>query len=63
MTYSPIFKTPQKGKPKGIEDLTKIVETYDAFIFALGGIINDKQIKKIKTSKCYGFASIRYFVP
>ena len=31
-------------------------------IFALGGIINENQIKQISETKAYGFASIRYFV-
>ena len=61
VTYSPIFASPNKGKPKGIDDLTKTVKQTNMKIFALGGIIDDAHIEKIKQSKAYGFASIRYF--
>jgi len=62
ITYSPIFDTPNKGKPKGIEELKYIVSNYDINIFALGGIITEKHIQNIKTTNVYGFASIRYFI-
>lgn len=62
ITYSPIFDTPQKGTPKGINDLNNVCEIYNAKIIALGGIITKKHIEKIKSSKAKGFASIRYFV-
>lgn len=63
ITYSPIFKTPNKGEPKGVEKLESIVSKYrDLKIFALGGIINEIQIESIKKTKAYGFASIRYFI-
>lgn len=63
VTYSPIFETPNKGEPKGIKNLKEIIEEYgDLNIIALGGIINDEQIKQILQTKAYGFASIRYFV-
>ncbi|WP_324170656.1 thiamine phosphate synthase [Sulfurimonas sp.] len=61
VTYSPIFTSPNKGKPKGVEDLKKLVNECDINIFALGGIVEQKQIEKIKNTKVYGFASIRYF--
>lgn len=61
VTYSPIFKTPNKGKPKGIEKLIEIVKLTDIKVFALGGIISDKEKELCKGSKAYGFASIRYF--
>ncbi|MEA3552901.1 MAG: thiamine phosphate synthase [Campylobacterota bacterium] len=64
VTYSPIFYKENKGEPKGIENLTNIVNTYqddDFSIIALGGIIKQKHINKIKTTKASGFASIRYF--
>ena len=60
-TFSPIFKTPGKGDPKGIEALKKAVESVDIKIFALGGIVSDKQVKLLEAAKPYGFASIRYF--
>ncbi|WP_044416343.1 thiamine phosphate synthase [Halarcobacter anaerophilus] len=63
VTYSPIFRTPNKGEPKGISNLKEIVNLYeDLNIIALGGIISKEQIEEIKKSKAYGFASIRYFI-
>jgi thiamine-phosphate pyrophosphorylase len=61
VSYSPIFQTPNKGEPKGIKDLTDLVESANIKVFALGGIINTTQVEAIKDSKAYGFASIRYF--
>ena len=63
ITYSPIFETPNKGTPKGIEDLKEVVDKYPNINFiALGGIINENQIEQISKTKAYGFASIRYFI-
>ena len=63
VTYSPIFETPNKGLPKGIEVLNNITTKYEnTNIIALGGIINDEQIEQISKTKAYGIASIRYFV-
>jgi len=62
VTYSPIFKTPNKGKPKGIENLQDILNKCDIKVFALGGIIDKSHITEIKKTSVYGFASIRYFV-
>lgn len=63
-TYSPIFDTPNKGKPKGIKELKYIVNKYqdkNFNIIALGGIIDDNHIEQIKQTQAKGFASIRYF--
>ncbi len=62
VTYSPIFQIPNKGEPKGCEELARVVNEIDIPIIALGGIISDEQILEIKKSKASGFASIRYFV-
>jgi thiamine-phosphate pyrophosphorylase len=62
ITYSPIFSTPNKGEPKGLNELENVVKSYDIPIIALGGIINKDDIEKIKKTNCYGFASIRYFI-
>lgn len=63
ITFSPIFDTPNKGEPKGLEILAKAVNEFPNIkIFALGGIINEHQIKQISQTKAYGFASIRYFI-
>ncbi|MDY0117124.1 MAG: thiamine phosphate synthase, partial [Sulfurimonadaceae bacterium] len=39
ITYSPIFETPNKGEPKGIEALQHVIKKYPIKIFALGGIV------------------------
>lgn len=63
ITYSPIFDTPNKGVPKGIDKLKEATRIFeDINIIALGGIINEEQIEKIHKTKAYGFASIRYFI-
>jgi len=61
VTYSPIFFTPHKGEPKGIESLEEIMKLTNMKVFALGGIIEPEQVKEIAKANPYGFASIRYF--
>ena len=63
IAISPIFKTPNKDKPKGIDFLNTIdTDSIKADIFALGGIITDSHIKEIQSTKIKNFASIRYFL-
>jgi len=62
ITMSPIFETPNKGKPLGLEKLKEINDKIFIKCFALGGIINDTQVRACEESGVYGFASIRYFV-
>ncbi len=62
ITYSPIFYTPNKGEPKGIENLKSLLKEISIACFALGGIVTQKEVDLCKQSGCYGFASIRYFV-
>ena len=65
ITYSPIFYKENKGEPKGIENLSKVVKNFqdnNFSIIALGGIIENKQIEEIKKTNAKGFASIRYFI-
>jgi len=64
VTFSPIFKTPNKGEPKGIETLQKVVETFpEVKIFALGGIISKVEVNKLSRVKgLFGFSSIRFFI-
>ena len=68
ITYSPIFYTPYKGKPKGIEALKALTHSMDEIsqrefnIIALGGIVDKDHVEEIKKSGANGFASIRYFV-
>jgi len=60
-TYSPIFATPNKGEPKGVEHLKAVVANAKIKIFALGGIVSEKELKLLQDTQVYGFASIRYF--
>lgn len=62
ITYSPIFSSPNKGEPKGLEDLKEIVAKIRIPIFALGGIVAQEQIHAVEEAGAYGFASIRYFI-
>jgi len=62
ITYSPIFSTPNKGTPKGLENLKEINGKININCFALGGIIDEEQIEACKKTGVYGFASIRYFM-
>ena len=63
ITLSPIFATPNKGKPLGIDFLKTLnLDCYKAKIFALGGIISQKEILEISRIPFCGFASIRYFL-
>lgn len=62
LTYSPIFATPNKGEPKGVQDLQNIAKQSSLAIFALGGIVSQDHVHQLKESGVLGFASIRYFV-
>lgn len=62
VTYSPIFDTPGKGKPLGIDTLRQTLENCPIPIIALGGIVSQEQLKLLENISVYGFASIRYFV-
>lgn len=62
ITFSPIFATPNKGKPLGLEKLKEINDKISIKCLALGGIINDEQVRACDESGVYGFASIRYFI-
>ena len=61
VTFSPIFSTPNKGKPKGVELLNSLVSQYTIPIIALGGIVTTEHIALCEKSGAKGFASIRYF--
>jgi thiamine-phosphate pyrophosphorylase len=60
--FSPIFTTPGKGKPKGLEELKRVSATMRVKIIALGGITTPRHIDAIQECKADGFASIRYFL-
>lgn len=62
ITFSPIFETPNKGEPKGLDVLKEIVSRTTIPIIALGGIVTNEQIEGCKKSGAKGFASIRYFL-
>ena len=61
VTYSPIFSTPNKGEPKGADDLEQLLKKIDIKVFALGGIVKKSHVDLVQKSAAYGFASIRYF--
>jgi len=61
ITFSPVFDTPNKGKPVGIEVLSEIVSCVDIPVLALGGILTQDQIDSCVDVGAEGFASIRYF--
>jgi thiamine-phosphate pyrophosphorylase len=61
VTYSPIFASPAKGEPKGIDDLKELLSKCSVKVFALGGIVTEEQVSEIEKTQAYGFASIRYF--
>ena len=62
VTYSPIFYTPQKPKPKGLNSLRRATFKAKIPLIALGGIITRHQVNKVLIKKASGFASIRYFL-
>lgn len=62
ITYSPIFYTPNKGTPKGLEKLKDINDKIKIKCFALGGILDDNQVQSCAKTGVCGFASIRYFL-
>jgi len=61
VTFSPIFDTPNKGEPKGIKELAKVVQNSQIKVIALGGIITKEHITLLQEANPWGFASIRYF--
>lgn len=62
VTFSPIFPSPEKGEPKGVEALCEVAKNTPIKVFALGGIVEPWHVETIAKSGAYGFASIRYFV-
>ncbi|MGM0534067.1 MAG: thiamine phosphate synthase [Campylobacterota bacterium] len=63
VTYSPVFATPGKGRPKGIADLKYFIKAVKMDVIALGGITGQKQLAQLQPLDLFGFASIRYFAP
>lgn len=60
-TLSPIFATPNKGAPLGIQSLQSLPMEVRQKVVALGGIISKEQIEQIKHLGVLGFASIRFY--
>jgi thiamine-phosphate pyrophosphorylase len=60
ITFSPIFDSKNR-KGLGIKVLNEVCNIHPNVI-ALGGIISEKEIEKIKKTKAKGFGSIRYFL-
>lgn len=62
-TLSPIFATPHKGTPIGIESLRALDSHARARTFGLGGIDTPSKLAQLaQIENLYGFASIRYFL-
>ncbi|OQX74020.1 MAG: hypothetical protein B6D59_03760 [Campylobacteraceae bacterium 4484_4] len=61
VTFSPVFASPGKGKPRGIQRLGEVCKALSIPCFALGGILETEQIRACEAAGAYGFASIRYF--
>jgi len=60
VTYSPIFRVPEKGESKGLDELSKICKRLDPFpVIALGGI-NETNYASVLESGARGFAAIRF---
>lgn len=61
VTFSPVFDSPNKGKPQGLEKLREICEKLKPFpVLALGGI-NETNYRRVLTNGASGFAAIRFF--
>ena len=60
-TFSPVFETPNKGLPVGLEVLKTATLQVKIPVLALGGILTQEQIRACEIAGASGFASIRYF--
>ncbi|NPA53968.1 MAG: thiamine phosphate synthase [Aquificae bacterium] len=61
ITFSPIFSSPGKGKPVGIEALKEVVSKVKIPVYALGGI-KEENIEEVLQTGAYGIAGIRLFL-
>jgi len=61
ITYSPLFASPNKGKPLGLAALKELKGIISLPIIALGGILTQVQIDACREAGASGFASIRFF--
>ena len=60
-TFSPVFETPGKGVPLGVDVLKHMTSQVKIPILALGGVVTEDQVAACERSGAIGFASIRYF--
>lgn len=62
VTFSPIFSTPNKGEPQGVENLRKVCEKLKEFpVVALGGI-DAGNFAEVLRAGAGGFAAIRFLI-
>ncbi|PAF45301.1 thiamine phosphate synthase [Helicobacter sp. 11S02629-2] len=61
VTLSPLFTTPNKGAPKGVEYFKNLPLELKSKTIALGGI-DSSNIDLVKSLGVAGFAAIRYFL-
>ncbi len=60
VTFSPIFSTPDKGAPQGVENLRRVCERLKPFpVIALGGI-GAGNFSEVLEAGASGFAAIRF---
>jgi thiamine-phosphate pyrophosphorylase len=60
VTFSPLFLTPNKGEPQGVETLREVCEKLKPFpVIALGGI-DETNYKAVLENGASGFAAIRF---
>ncbi len=58
--FGPVFESPEKGEPKGLDELQRICKILDGFpVIALGGI-NETNYKSVLDRGAAGFAAIRF---
>jgi len=61
VTLSPVFFSPGKGRPLGLEQFASIVSSLSVPVFALGGILSPEIAESCRQAGAAGFASIRFF--
>ncbi len=61
VTLSPVFRSPGKGKPMGVQRFAEIVSRVEVSVLALGGISTERDIELCMEVGAAGFAAIRYF--
>lgn len=60
VTFGPVFESPGKSRPQGVEELTRVCELLDTFpVIALGGI-DESNYRNVLEAGASGFAAIRF---